>query len=188
MNSSINAASGTSRATITTTVGFMCLGLTWWILSMSDAGWFDKIYPGGVAMLTLSVVLAIIAILAFVEHRTLDAVIFFGAAAWFGSLHAALAGTGATEPAHYDGWLGIVWAVYFFYLWLAALKGDVVRMLFLLGSWLSLLAFALGSWGLGHILIVIDGYIGLATGILAVIVSASAIIGHGPSGSATSSA
>ncbi len=182
MNSSVNA-SGTSRATIVATVGFMCLGLTWWILSMSDAGWFDKIYPGGTAMLSVSLVLAIVAVLAFIEQRTLDAVIFFGGAAWFASLHAALTATGATsEPAHYDGWLGIVWTVYFFYLWLASLKGDTVRMLFLLGSWLSLLAFSLGSWGLGHVLIVIDGYIGLATGILAVIVSASAIINASSAG------
>lgn len=191
MNSAINAASSTSRATITATVGFMCLGLMIWMLSMSSAGWFDKVYPGGVVMLTLSVVLAVIAILAFVDQRTLDAVIFFGGAGLFGAVHAALTATGAsagTEPAHYEGWSDILWAVYFFYVWLAALKADPARMLFLLGMWLVGLAFALADWGLGHVLEVIGGYIGLATAILALIVSASAILGRALAGSAASSA
>lgn len=175
-------ASSPSRTTITTTVGFLCLGLTWWIVSMTDAGWFERLYPAGVSILTLSLILTVIAILAFIEQQTLDAVIFFGGAGLLGSVHsyltmAASASSGA-EPAHYGGWLFIVWAVYFFYLWLAALKADPVRMLFLLGVWLGLLAGALADWGLGHILTVIGGYIGLATGILAYIVSASAITGH----------
>ncbi len=189
MNSSISAASATSRATITTTVGFMCLGLMIWMLAMSDAGWFDKVYPGGIVMLTLTVVLAVIAILAFVDHRTLDAVIFFGGAGLFGTIHAALTATGASagpEPPHYEGWANLLWAVYFFYVWLSALKADSARMLFLLGMWLVGLAFALSEWGLGHILDVIGGYIALATAILALIVSASAILGRGPAAASSS--
>jgi hypothetical protein len=191
MNSAINSASSTSRGTITATVGFMCLGLMIWVLGMSSAGWFDKLYPGGIAMLTLSIVLAIIAILTFVDQRTLDAVIFFGGAGMLASYHAFLTATGAgaaAEPAHYGGWLDIIWAVYFFYVWLAARKADPMRMLFLLGLWLALLAFALRGWGLGHILEVIGGYLLLATAILAIIVSASAILARGDAGSAPSSA
>lgn len=178
----MNTSTTSSRATITTTVGFMCLGLMIWMLSMSSAGWFDRVYPDGVATLMLFVVLGIIAILAFVEHRTLDAVIFFGGAGLFGAVHVMYAGAGAitvTQPMHYSGWFDFIWAVFFFYVWLAALKADTVRMLFLLGLWLTGLAFALSGWGLGHILEVIGGYIGLATAILALIVSASAITGRG---------
>lgn len=191
MNSSINAASGTSRATIVATVGFMCLGLMFWIVNITLAGWFDKFYPAGIATLFLAVVLLIIAILAFIDQRTLDAVIFFGGAGLLGSLHAGLTATGAaagTTPMHYIAWVDFVWAVYFFYVWLAGLKADLVRMLFLLGTWLWLLSGALTQWGLGHVIGLIGAYIGLATAILAVIVSASAINGHRPGGSATAGA
>ncbi len=189
MNSAINAASGTSRATITTTVGFLCLGLMLWILNITFVGWFDKIYPSGIATLSLSLVLLIIAILTFVDQRTLDAVIFFGGAGLLGSLHAGLTASGAASgstPPHYTGWLAFVWAVYFFYLWFAALKADPIRMLFLLGLWLWLLGGALTNWGLGNAIGLIGAYIGLATAILALIVSASAILGRGPAGSAGS--
>ncbi len=189
MNSSVNAASAASRATIVATVGFMCLGLMFWIINITLTGWFDKIYPAGIATLILSMVLLIIAILAFVEQRTLDAVIFFGGAGLLGSLHAGLTATGTaagSTPMHYEGWVAFVWAVYFFYVWLAALKADLVRMLFLLGAWLWLLGGALTNWGLGHLIGLIGAYIGLATAILAVIVSASAIIGHGSASTSSS--
>jgi uncharacterized protein len=180
----MNTSTASSRATIITTVGFMCLGLMIWMVSMSSAGWFDKVYPDGVAMLMLFVILGIIAILAFLDQRTLDAVIFFGGAGLFGAVHVIYAGTGAgSQPMHYSGWFDLLWAVFFFYVWLAALKADTVRMLFLLGMWLTGLAFALAGWGLGQILEVIGGYIGLATAILALVVSACAITGRGPAAS-----
>ncbi len=176
MSSSIDVASSASRATIVATVGFMCLGLAGWMISMANAGWFEKVYPGGTSLLLpFSIVLAVVGILAFVDQRTLDAVIFLGGAGFLWSQHL---GAGSAQPAHYVGWYAIIWAVYFFYLWLAALKADMVRMLFLLGLWLTLLAIALDYWGLGHLLMVIGGYIGLATSVLAIIVSASAILGR----------
>ncbi len=182
----MNTSTTSSRATVTTTVGFMCLGLMIWMLSMSSAGWFKQVYPDGVAILTLSVVLAIIAILAFLDQRTLDAVVFFGGAGLFGAVHALYAGTGAsagTQPMQYSGWFDFIWAVFFCYVWLSALKADTARMLFLLGLWLTGLAFALAGWGLGAHFEVVGGYIGLATAILALIVSACAITGRGSAAS-----
>lgn len=80
MNIAVNTgASG--RATITATVGFMCWGLTGWMLSMSNAGWFARVLASGEAMLlSLPTLLATLGILAFIELRTLDSVIFFGGA------------------------------------------------------------------------------------------------------------
>lgn len=79
---------------------------------------------------------------------------------------------------HYTGWLTVVWAVYFFCLWLASFRGDMLRMPFLLGAWLTLLALWLGFRGLGHLLMMIGAYIGLITSILALIVSAKASLDH----------
>ena len=78
-------------------------------------------------------------------------------------------------PESYIGWYAIIWAVCFFYVWLAALKVDLLRMLFLLGLWLTLLALALNFWGVGRVLVEIGGYLGLTTSIIAFLVSAIAI-------------
>jgi succinate-acetate transporter protein len=176
-----------SRAAITTTIGFMCLALTDWMLSMSNAAWFPRIYGHGTAMFyPLGIVLGVMGILAFIEERGLDAIIFFGGAGLFWSTHVYLSttnGVTAMEPGSYAGWFLFVWAVFFCYVWFGSFKSGIIRFLFLLGTWLTLLALAIGNWGdghrFGHGLLVLGGYIGLATAILAAIASAWSVIGHG---------
>jgi succinate-acetate transporter protein len=184
MSNSIIAPS-LGRSSITATVGFMALALMTWMLSMSNAGWYARPYVPGLALLIpLSVLLAIMGILTFIDLRVLDSVIFFGGAGLFFSDRAVAmvlpANVGGAEPTSYTGWYAIVWAVYFFYLWLASFRGEQLRMWFLLGAWLSLLALALGFAGLGHVPMVIGGYLGLATAVLAAVISARAINARSP--------
>ncbi|HTV79799.1 MAG TPA: hypothetical protein VMF03_16210 [Steroidobacteraceae bacterium] len=174
-----------NKSTITSTVGYMCLGLTSWMLSMPRAGWFEAVHGHGTAMLLpLAIVLVIMGILAFLNEHTLDAVIFFGGAGLFWSGHQYLLGTGAAAPAapesgHYAGWYWFIWAVFFCYVWFGSFKAGIERMLFLLGLWLTLLALALNGWTGAHGFEVLGGYLGLITAILAAITSAVAIISHG---------
>lgn len=173
------------KSAITSTVGYMCLGLTGWMLSMPNAGWFDKVHGHGLAMmLPLALVLLVMGILAFVNERTLDAVIFFGGAGLFWSGHEylqalALPSATAAEPGHYTGWYWFVWAVFFCYVWLGSFKAGLVRLLFLLGLWLTLLALAISAWAGLHAFLILGGYLGLITSILAAVISAQAIIEHG---------
>jgi succinate-acetate transporter protein len=170
-----------NKAVITSTVGYMCLSLTGWMLSMPNAGWFDKLYGHGVAMmLAMAIVLGVMGILAFLNERTLDSVIFFGGAGifWTGYVYMT-SSSGATDPGHYTGWYFFIWSVYFCYVWLGSFKAGLERMLFLLGLWLTLLALAIGEWGDIHFFTVLGGYLGLATSILAAITSAIAVITHG---------
>lgn len=147
---------------------------------MSSVGWFAAPYAHGLALLApLSILMGVMGILCFIDLQALDAVIFFGGAGLFWSERAAfvtLSATGGAEPASYAGWYAIVWAVYFFCLWLGAFRQEVVRMLFLFGTWLTLLAVAIGFWGPWHVFMLIGGYLGLITAVLAAIVSARAII------------
>jgi uncharacterized protein len=172
---------------ITVTVGFMCWALMGWMLSMVNAGWFSNVFAAGESLLLpLSIMLGIMGILAFIDQRILDAVIFFGGAGLFWSdrgliVAERMMATGinpaGTQPQHYTGWYGFIWAVYFFYLWLASMRDGGLRMLFLLGLWLTLLLLAIADWGLGqHALSLIGGYLGLITSILALLVSAQAIL------------
>jgi uncharacterized protein len=172
-----------NKAVITSTVGYMCLALTGWMLSMSNAGWFDKLYEHGAAMMfPLALVLGVMGILAFLNERTLDAVIFFGGAGLFWSGHVyrtALTATSAADPGHYSAWYFFIWAVFFCYVWFGSFKAGIERLLFLLGLWLTLLALAIGDWGDLHLFTVLGGYLGLATAILAAITSAMAVIPPG---------
>jgi uncharacterized protein len=171
-----------NKAAITSTIGYMCLALTGWMLSMPNAGWFDVSHGHGTAMLyPMAIVLIVMGILSFVNERTIDAIIFFGGAGlfWAGSQYLiGVAAVGSDEPVRYSGWYWFIWAVFFCYVWIGSLTVGIVRMLFLLGLWLTLLALAIGFWISSHGFSVLGGYLGLITSILAAINSAVAVITH----------
>jgi uncharacterized protein len=175
-----------NKSISTSTIGFMCLALAGWMVSMPTAGWFDKIYAHGLANLyALAVLLVIMGILAFVHGRALDSIIFFGGGGLLWATYVYSLGglqDGATEPASYGGWYWFVWALFFAWVWVGALKAELQRMLFLLGLWLTLLALAIGAWSGIHGFILLGGYLGLITSILAAITSAIEVIGHGLGG------
>ncbi len=172
-----------NKSVSTSTVGFMCLALAGWMISMPAAGWFDKVYLHGTGNLhALAGLLAIMGVLAFVHGRTLDCVIFFGGAGLFWGTYLYQVGLpqgGMVEPGSYSGWYFFVWALYFGWVWFGSFKAELQRMLFLLGLWLTLLALAIGAWTGIHGFTLAGGYLGLITSILAAITSAIEIIGHG---------
>jgi hypothetical protein len=114
--------------------------------------------------------------------RFLRRAIFFGGAGLFWSDYVystAVNANNSMDPASYTGWYAFIWAVFFCYVWLGSFKSGITRMLFLLGLWLTLLALAIGNWGNLHSIILIGGYLGLVTSILAAITSAIDIITFG---------
>jgi len=166
-----------NKTVVTSTIGYMCLALVGWMISVPNAGWYGATGHGMAMMFPLAVVLGVMGILAFQRGRTLDAIIFFGGAGLFWANH--MLGMGAGEPGSYMGWYDFVWAAFFCWVWVGSFKAGMVRFLFLLGLWLTLLAQAIGSWGDMHWFMVLSGYLGLITSILAAIVSANEIIRHG---------
>ncbi|MGH9606980.1 MAG: GPR1/FUN34/YaaH family transporter [Terracidiphilus sp.] len=151
---------------------------------MSNASWFPKFYAHGLALMyALAIVLGVIAILTFLQSRALDAVVFFGVTGLNLSVcYSAKDMAGAMDPQRYLGWFAIVRAVFFCYVWLGSLKSGVLRMLFLLGLWLTLLALAIGDWGTLNSITLVGGYLGLITSILAAIVAAEATVKYGCKG------
>jgi succinate-acetate transporter protein len=151
------------------------------MLSMPSAGWFENVYsPGLSIMFPLAILLGVMGILAYLQNRALDAIVFFGGSGLFWSNHQWI--MSSTHSAGRDaGWFLFVWAVFFCYVWFGAFRAGLPRCLFLLGLWLTLLTLAIGYWG-GmrlHIVSLIGGYMGLVTAILAAIVSAIAVISNG---------
>lgn len=172
-----------NKSVSTATIGFMCLALADWMVSMPTAGWFGQVYPHGVAIMeALAILLAIMGILTFVHGRTLDCIIFFGGAGlfWSGHLYGMAVAPGSpAEPGSYGGWYFFVWTLFFAWVWLGSFKAELQRMLFLLGLWLTLLALAIGEWAGIHGFTLAGGYLGLITSILAAITSAIEVIGYG---------
>lgn len=168
-----------NKAVITSTIGYMCLALTGWMLSMPNAGWFEPVQGHGTSMMyPLALVLVVMGILAFVNETALDAIIFFGGAGLFWAGHEfrlVSAGAATAEPAHYAAWYYFIWAVFFFYVWLGSFGAGITRMLFLLGLWLALLALAIHDWTGVQLFLALGGYIGLITSILAALTSAMAV-------------
>lgn len=181
MNVKLNSLE--NRCVTTSTVGYMCLALTLWMVSMTNAGWYARVYPHFAALIMpMALVLGVMGILAHLRARSLDAVVFFGGGILFWSAHAAAAataGAAGVEPMSYAGWFFAVWAAFFAYVWLGSFHSTLPRQLFLLGVSLTLLAMALTDWTGLRFFQYIGGYIGLISALLAGFVSGSGFISFG---------
>lgn len=179
----INVTDLNNRCVTTSTVGYMALALTGWMLSMTSAGWYDHFYIAGTSlMLPFALLLAIIGILAYLHGRSLDSIAFFAFAALFTAAHTSMAsgaGAMAAAPMSYIGWFWIVWTVFFGYVWLGSFRAELPRQLFLLGITLTFLAKAIHGWTDLKVLELISGYLGLISSIIAAIISASDVIVFG---------
>lgn len=173
-----------NKSVSTATIGYMCYALSFWMIGVFVTGWASGSDASIWAIaFPLAVLLLVIGILACVHGRTLDAIIFFGGFGVLWSAHSLLGLAGHAAPSEgYLGWFFIVWTVFFAWVFLGALKAGIVRTLFLLALWLAFLAEAISAWGHVHVIDIVGGYLYLATGVLAAIVSASEIICHGRSG------
>lgn len=172
-----------SRGVAVSTVGYLCLGLAGWMISMSAAGWFHGAYAVGL-LYPLSILLAIMGILGFVCGRGLDAIVFFTGAILFSSASAymGMIGAGRTEqPVSFLGWFACLFAIFFGYIWVGSFKSGRNRFLFLLGTWVTMILTAIGAWTGTAGLYVASGYIGLITSAIAMIASANEVIRLGSS-------
>ncbi|MGH8279857.1 MAG: hypothetical protein ACRETQ_09895 [Gammaproteobacteria bacterium] len=172
-----------NRLVISSTIGYMCIGLTAWMVMLSPTHWVAgaNMHAMAMAFAVGTVALGVMAILSFFHGRTLDAIIFFGVAAFLLSMRhggAGHMGMGG-DSSGTMGWYNLIWAVFFFYVWIGSFKAGWARSLFLLALWLSVLAFALLGWLGLTVFEYIGGYLGLFTGLVAAYISAATIINHG---------
>ncbi len=172
-----------SRAVAVSTVGYLCLGLAGWMISMSAAGWFHGTYALGL-LYPLSVVLAVMGILGFVSGRGLDSIVFFTGAILFStsSAYMGMAGMGRTaQPASFLGWFACLFAIFFGYIWAGSFHSGRGRSIFLLGTWVTMILAAIGAWTGVDGFFMASGYIGLITSAVAMIVSGNEVIRLGSS-------
>ena len=170
-----------NRLVISSTIGFMCIGLVGWMYGLGPTHWVagPNMHAMVMAFTLGTVVLGVMAILSFFHGRTLDAIIFFGFAGFALTLSHSGMGHVTGDSSGTMGWFGLIWAVFFFYVWIGSFKAGWARSLFLLALWLSILAACLLNWLGWEGFSYINGYLALFTGLVAAYISAATIINHG---------
>jgi len=133
--------------------------------------WVTGLILGGVAV-------TFAGILSYFRGETYEFTLFSALGAYFFifSLDYILFSFMGSSFSANGGWIEVVWAVLFFYMWLSVfMEKGIFVFLFLLGLWLTFLDFAIGNWIASRVCIYIGGYIGLATSVLAGWLSAQAL-------------
>jgi succinate-acetate transporter protein len=175
-----------NKSVSTATIGYMAYALTFWLIGVSEAGWTHG-SNGGIWAIAfpLTVLLLVVGILAVANERTLDGIVFLGGMAliWSGHSFVRLAGGAHSDvTSGFEGWFWLMWVAFYAWVFNAALKDGTVRALFLLGVALTFLALTIAAWASLHVLVVVAGYLFLATAVLAAAVSACAINSHAGAG------
>lgn len=162
-------------------LGFGVFAIITWIFSMPDARWVSP-ETFNTSTAHVIVVLAMIGLLiaglaAFLRGEAWLAFFFI---LWCGVSwgYAGVMG-GSMKPDAFGNWLWLALALVNFYLWIAAMRGGLGAAVSfgVLLTWLS--ALAGGLWGFfnsANVLQLIDGYLGLASGLVFFYASAAAII------------
>lgn len=170
-----------AKGVAVSTVGYMFVAISLWMMSMTNAGWYGRQYS--ISMLyPMALILGVIAILAFVANRGLDAVVFFGGATMLGvgaTYLAIMDNTHATVPITYGGWFAAMWTIYFISVWASSLKSGVSRSGFLLTLWLALGCAAIGGWTAVTGWFIAAGYLGLISACFAFVAAGSEIVRFG---------
>jgi len=171
-----------NKSVSTATIGYMCFALSFWLLGVYLTRWTPSISLSAIwaIHMPLSILLLVMGILAFVNGRSLDTIVFFGGSALLWSTHSIVvlpvSGHDASSPG-FDGWFFIAWTAFFAWVWVGALKSDFWRMQFLLSLWLTHFVLIFDNFFYEvHVIEIIGGYLCLVTGLLAAVVSAKGII------------
>lgn len=187
-----------ARGVALSTIGYLTIAIGTWMISMNAADWYTGAHSaaGGAILFPLSIVLLVIGILAFVQNRGLDSVVFFGGAAVLGGMTTYLGVTSsaaatsfntsvstmATQAAHplsYLGWIACMFGIYFLCTWAGSIRSGRIRSFFLLALWLSLGCLAIAGWADSAGWMIAGGYLGLISAVLAFAIAGTEIVRYG---------
>lgn len=160
-------------------LGLVGFGLTTWMLSMMNAGWFGgndmglvlalAFAFGGLAQLATGV-------MEYANGNTFGTVAFFSYGAFWISFALFVQFFGKGVDGTFVAWYLLMWGVFTFYMWIGTLRNHPTSiMLVFLALWLTFVLLAVGNFGVsgfGQI----GGYVGLITALLAMYASASQVI------------
>lgn len=153
-------------------LGFSVFAILAWMYSMPDAGWYGMGAMGtstSSQVATLAAIGMLIAgIAGFMRNDAWHGTFFIFWAALIWGMRGGM-GSGAASIPGFDAWAELTVALVSFFLYTSAQRSGagMAAMLTALGICLTFLTMAIGHWTGTSLWTVIDGYIGLITGLLA---------------------
>jgi hypothetical protein len=160
-------------------LGLIGFAATTWLLSMVNAGLFDKTsmplvlamalaFGGGAQMLA--------GLLCYFRGNTFATVAFLSYGAFWLSFVAYVQVFGGAAPGSFVGWYLFVWGVFTFYMWIASFRHNTALQLVFLTLWITFFLLAGGDWFGIHALHTLGGYTGLVCAGIAAYLSAAEVI------------
>jgi len=160
-------------------LGLIGFAATTWLLSMVNAGLFDKTsmslvlamalaFGGGAQMLA--------GLLCYFRGNTFATVAFLSYGAFWLSFVAYVHVFGGGAPGPFVGWYLCVWGVFTFYMWIASFRHNTALQLVFLTLWITFFLLAGGEWFGIEALHTLGGYTGLVCAGIAAYLSAAEII------------
>ena len=160
-------------------LGLTGFGLTTWLLSMVNAGW----YPPTAVPMVLAMALAFGGTAQFVagicelpRGNTFGFVAFCSYGAFWWSFALFVEFFHATVPASFVGWYLALWGVFTLFMWFATFYANrAVGAVFLL-LWITFFLLAAGEWTGSAMIHIAGGYTGLLTAIAAIYLAAAEVL------------
>ena len=160
-------------------LGLIGFAATTWLLSMVNAGLFDKTsmplvlamalaFGGGAQMLA--------GLLSYFRGNTFATIAFLSYGAFWLSFVAYVQVFGGSAPGSFVGWYLFVWGVFTFYMWIASFRHNTALQLVFLTLWITFFLLACGDWFGIHALHTLGGYTGLVCAGIAAYLSAAEVI------------
>lgn len=157
---------------------------------MVSAGWFGEAVPelGNQMAVYGGLAVFVVGILTYLRGNNLDTFVFlaFGVFFFVLGMHYLSGDPAAGEEAGYHAWYNILWALFGLMLWWVGRGSDSVRGWFLLTLGLTLLLHGLAYW-ISPVLIMVGGYVGLISGLLALYITYREVLDSLNSGGAPTS-
>lgn len=160
-------------------LGLMGFATTTWLLSLTNAGFFDASALGMV--LTMAFVFGgtaqfVAGVLEFRKANTFGFLAFcsYGAFWWTFALFVEF--FAAKVPGQFVGWYLLVWCAFSFVMWLASFGTNRTLMLIFLALWPTFLLLGLGAYQGSATLTHFGGYLGLVTALLAFYLAAAEVM------------
>lgn len=160
-------------------LGLISFGLTTWMLSMVNAGWFTGHSMGMVLSLAFAfggTAQIIAGIMELPRGNTFGTTAFISYGAFWWSFALFVHFFGAGVPAAFVGWYLFMWGVFTFYMWIASFPAPKALQLVFLALWITFVLLAIGEWTASITWHHAGGYVGLVTAILAIYLSAAEVI------------
>jgi succinate-acetate transporter protein len=160
-------------------MGLAGFGMTTWLSSIINAGWF----PGDATGLVVASALiygggaqVIAGVLEFIKGNTFGGTASLSYGSYWLSYAIFVQFLHANVPSSFVGWYFFLWGVFTLYMWVASLRSPRASQVVFLLLWIVYFLLAGSEWTASVALRTLAGYVGLLNAVSALYLSAAIVI------------